>query len=564
MSGSPQKNDGKGQLSETKTAMQDLLAELDQTRREYAKLSLQLTQQDALIQHLKDAEGKKDQVINFLQEELQKVSQMSGQEAEVQGEEAKTRVMELDHRNKYLELEITRLVEENQLFSSFEKENRNLRESLLQYEAVVEKLQGSNDDLKSRANTEMVDFRAQLESEFKKRLSEAEKKFRAEAYRALSEEAKIALQGNDHLQMVLQRQNDSIEGVLARCKQLETSHERMRTEQDLAQQNLKQHQYEVHKLRKQLKESKEKNSQLEDALKQRRVERASLELLYMEYEATRKELAKTNASKRRVQKESERWKNRALQATTDMGKSDQFVATENAVKRQERVDEQLRKERQRRDRRQRIRERRAENAVKLEDAEAAVTTDPTSSDAMSDHSITEDNQLRSNNHINNRVSPMEALAMWNINFEAWQNEAGVPPRPDDPSSTDNQIRYDGDIDTEGDGDAAYHPEPPAVGSKDDVSSKPRPSKEKVRNSPDTTQTRLAADRNLSVLARRRVQAVPPHVLRNKTMQSQTSRTGAPAPDFLTVVSAEGKFVQRKKNCTIGSQSGKGPNRFFVP
>eukprot|EP01060_Flectonema_neradi_P015922 TRINITY_DN22554_c0_g1_i1.p1 TRINITY_DN22554_c0_g1~~TRINITY_DN22554_c0_g1_i1.p1 ORF type:complete len:611 (+),score=169.46 TRINITY_DN22554_c0_g1_i1:187-1833(+) len=548
--------------------MQDLLAELDQTRREYAKLSMQLTQQDALIQHLKDAEGKKDQVITFLQEELQRVNQMNGQEAEVVGEEAKTKVMELDHRNKYLELEIARLTEENKLFSSFEKENRNLRESLLQYEAVVEKLQGSNDDLKSRSNTEMVDFRAQLESEFKRRLSDAEKKFRAEAYRALSEEAKIALQGNDHLQMVLQRQNDSIEGVLARCKQLETSHDRMRTEQDLAQQNLKQHQYEVHKLRKQLKESKEKNSQLEDALKQRRIERASLELLYMEYEATRKELAKTNASKRRAQKESERWKNRALQATTDMGNADQFIVTENAVKRQERVDEQLRKERQRRDRRQRLRERRAENASKLENAEGGgITTDPTSSDAMSDHSLADDDHLNGGHNAtaNNRVSPMEALAMWNINFEAWQNESGPPPRPDDPTSTDNQIRYDGDIDTEGDGDAAYHPEPPAAASKDVVSSKPRPAKEKVKNSPDTTQARLTADRNLSVLSRRRVQAVPPHVLRNKGVHAQTSRTGAPAPDFLTVVSSEGKFVQRKKSFSTSQQGpGKGANRFFVP
>ena len=39
------------------------------------------------------------------------------------------------------------------------------------------------------------------------RLAESEKKFQSEAYRALSEEAKVALQGNDHLQTVLSKQN---------------------------------------------------------------------------------------------------------------------------------------------------------------------------------------------------------------------------------------------------------------------------------------------------------------------------------------------------------------------
>eukprot|EP00662_Eupelagonemidae_sp_cell21_P047800 gene47800-16542_t len=157
----------KQQLSETKSAMQDLLNELDQTRREYAKVSLQLTQQETMIQHLKDSEAKKDQVLAFLQDELQRVHQMHGQE----------------------------------------KDNRQLRDTLMEHQAVIEKLQNINEDLKTRASSEMTDFRSQLENEFKRRLADSEKEFRAQA-----EEAKIALQGNDHLQMVLQRQNDSIEG----------------------------------------------------------------------------------------------------------------------------------------------------------------------------------------------------------------------------------------------------------------------------------------------------------------------------------------------------------------
>ena len=57
-----------------------------------------------------------------------------------------------------------------------------------------------------------------------------------------------------------------------------------RLEQDLSHQSLQLHQAEVQKLRKQLSDSKSRCQQLEDSLKQRRIERASLELLYMEYE----------------------------------------------------------------------------------------------------------------------------------------------------------------------------------------------------------------------------------------------------------------------------------------
>eukprot|EP01063_Lacrimia_lanifica_P024758 TRINITY_DN32600_c0_g1_i1.p1 TRINITY_DN32600_c0_g1~~TRINITY_DN32600_c0_g1_i1.p1 ORF type:complete len:592 (+),score=251.41 TRINITY_DN32600_c0_g1_i1:89-1777(+) len=559
----------KGMMSETRSAMQELLTELDQTRREYAKLSLQLTQQDTMIQHLKDAEAKKDQVIVFLQEELTKVNLLYGKETEMQGEEKKTRIAELEHRNKYLEMEIKRLQEENKLFASFEKENRQLRDTNMQHQVRIEKLQSANDDLRSRASNEMSDFRSQLEIEFKRRLTEAEKKFRAEAYRALSEEAKVALQGNDHLQLVLQRQNNSIEGVLARCKQLESSHDRMKTEQDLSQQNLKQHQNEVQRLRKQLTDSKAKNTQLEDALRQRRIERASLELLYMEYEATRKELQRAQQTVKKSSREAARWRSRAIKISTDLGRTDGFDAMEQAAQRQERVDEQLRKEKVRRERRQRIREKRAANALKVEDAEAAATTDPTSSDYEGDPGANPQTAA-------SRVNPIDMLSMWNINFDAWQGDGPGDAAPPAPAGQDvagdegPPGRYDGDAEqTDGAGDprpTAPHEHQPA-----------RPKKP----SESTTQARLHADRNLSVLSRQ-----PRNKKHGAGGTAPLRRGGGGAGlygagagtlagipgstigDTLTIVNGDGDFSTRKKKFPAaggGAAAAAAPSsRFFVP
>lgn len=58
-----------------------------------------------------------------------------------------------------------------------------------------------------------------------------------------------------------------------------------KTEQELSQQSLRMHQVEAQKLRKQLTDSKSRCQQLEEDLHQRRIERASLELLFIEYEA---------------------------------------------------------------------------------------------------------------------------------------------------------------------------------------------------------------------------------------------------------------------------------------
>jgi|UniRef100_A0A7S4LDH9 myosin heavy subunit len=446
---------------DNKQAFQEVLSELEQTRKDYAKASLQLTQQETFIAHLKDGEAKKDAVIAHLEDELRNAEQIHHQELAVVTEEAKTTQLEAEHRIRFLELEVTRLTEENNIYTNFENENKEMRKTLMYQQEQMEKLTNLNEELRSKARDDMTDFRQQLEEEFKKRLAESEKKFQSEAYRALSEEAKVALQGNDHLQTVLSKQNDSIEAVLGRCKQLETSHSKMRLEQDLSHQSLQLHQAEVQKLRKQLSDSKSRCQQLEDSLKQRRIERASLELLYMEYESTQKELQKATDKLRRTQRAAERWKNRVMAQQHDVAGPGRLRQIQSSTAEMSRG---------------------RHAALRLESREtaASMSSDDEGFDSGGWDTGGEEAPHRA------KVDPMEILAMWNVNFENWKPQ-GLPDSL--PELKDTQLN-----DPQADA-AAHGPRPPV--------NRPR----KVRQTVE--RDRLEKDRELSVLSKRKFKSVPP-------------------------------------------------------
>lgn len=352
--------------AEARAAMTELFAELDRTRKEYAKATLQLTHLETTVQHQRDAESRKDQAIAYLEAELQRREQSYRQDLQVLQEENRGKEAAWEHRTKFYEMELARLKQEVDASQHFEKENRQLRDAVLENQATVEKLQLVIEELKTRAKEDAREHAAQLEAEFKRRLADSEKKFRAEAYRALSDEAKIALQGNDQLQAVLHRQNDAIESILLKCKQLEQSHATLTGEQEIAAQNIQHHVAEVQRLKRQLTEAQTRNQQLDTALQQRKVERASLELLFIEYESTRKQLSKANDQARRAARECERWRHRAVQLTQELSADQQAGATaqlEAIAQQGEKLEVHMQRSRARANRRDRERDRNASGAA---------------------------------------------------------------------------------------------------------------------------------------------------------------------------------------------------------
>jgi hypothetical protein len=570
--------------TEAKSAMSELITELDRTRKEFAKSAMHVTQLETQLQTTRDDLVRKDQRILTLESDLTATEERHRQLVNTMEESYKSKELAWLHRVKTLELEVKRLQADNEAMLLLERENRQLRDTILENQSVMERLQSINDDLRNKSKEENKDQSAFLEAEFRKRLADSEKKFRAEAYRALSEEAKLALQGNDHLQTVLQRQNDSIEAVLLRCKTLEQSHSKIQEEQEENLTSINAHVSEIQRLKKQLLEARSKGNMMDEALKQRRVERASLELLFVEYETTRKQLAQVRERCRRAQRESERWKNRAVQLTHELDdeQRESAEAKLSAMQQQsDNIETHLEKKKQRDSRRARVLASNADGATALrqaEDAAAAMWSDGGESDAAAWDAMSDEEEQHAGRSLHHRtVDPMEILAMWNVNFDSWR-----PSQDEDPSkvaSVERQVGRPQQVETISDVPEIRPASVPhtnltsnAVPSSSDlppVGASPVGGQSQMIAFPPqagSTNMRVAdrrafLDSKLSVLSQPKSTAVPPgarHYAKNipKRPLDLQRQPMPPMQELNTVSKGEFKIAKR------GGSGGDG--RFLVP
>lgn len=572
---------------EAKSAMSELITELDRTRKEFAKSAMQVTQLETQLQTTRDDLVRKDQRILTLESDAAATEERHRQLVNTMDESYKSKELAWVHRVKTLELEVNRLQTENAAMLLLERENRQLRDTILENQSVMERLQSINDDLRNKAKEENKDQSAFLEAEFRKRLADSEKKFRAEAYRALSEEAKLALQGNDHLQTVLQRQNDSIEAVLLRCKTLEQAHNKIQEEQEENMSSINAHVSEIQRLKKQLLEARSKGNMMDEALKQRRVERASLELLFVEYETTRKQLAQTRERCRRAQRESERWKNRAVQLTHELDDEQREAAEAKLLAMQvqsDNIESHIEKKKHRDAKRARVRESNADGATAMRQAEEAGWSDGGESDAAAAWDAISDEEEQSHGGggrgLRNRtVDPMEILAMWNVNFDSWRPSGeedaggGAPSKAasfEKPVARVPTVEAISDVPENGNlrppsGSAGLAPSPgdqlPPVGS----TTSPTAHQDR-QNAGGSTNMRVAdrralMDSKLSVLSQPKLSAVPPgarHYAKSVAKKPlELQRQPMPPMQELNTVS-KGEFK-------IAKRGGSGSDgRFIVP
>jgi hypothetical protein len=527
--------------SESKTAVAELIGELDRTRREYAKAALQVTQLEAQIEQLKDSEMRKDMRIAKLEAEISSRDEKHRQAVSALEEEFKTKDLAWAHRVRQLEIELQRFQKENVSVVQLEKENRSLREAVLENQATMEKLQAINEDLRQRTVEESKNQSAFLEAEFKRRLQESEKKFRAEAYRALSEEAKLALQGNDHLQTVLQRQNDSIEAVLLRCKTLEAAHAKVQEEQEESQQSLQRHVAEVQRLKKLLADAKQRGAQLDEALKQRRVERASLELLFVEYENTRKQLSEAKEKSRRAAREAERWRARAVQLTHELD-DDQREAAEAKLLQIQAQSDSIEAHLERR---------RKRDAKKLESGQASTASRGPESAAWDDLSDDEVTDGAGHGGQVQSVDPMEILAMWNVSFDAWRPEGRQDIGGEDQVDTNEQAR---------DHFPPVEPTKPPVSTAKEGTNDPQPptSSKRIPRGPTCEEIAIDKNKGLSVLSQPKSHTIPSGARHFKGGRGAGGAKPLMPPLTELSIVSQGEFKMAKKVTDLSA------NRFLIP
>lgn len=234
------------------------------------------------------------------------------QEVHITNEEARTKSLEDAHTIRCLTLERDRLREELKIYKNLEKENTDMRETILNLQSQIEKLQKIAQKEAQRARAEITEYRKVIEEEFRKKMKEVEQEAKDIAFRELSQEAKKAMDGNAKLQDILSNQNQSLEEVLGKLKSAEVEQKKMKLERDLEEEASQLNKQELRKLRKQLDNAQSKFLDLNNEVRSKKVEREALELIYDELEKSKNEQERYRQKYKTAKKEIHKWKSRAL------------------------------------------------------------------------------------------------------------------------------------------------------------------------------------------------------------------------------------------------------------
>lgn len=458
----------KSKVIDGKTAVTELVQELDKTRRELAKATLALNQAETVNQQLKEDLYAKDRTLTQMQHEI--VERDASHRLEVaavaKGSDAHQQVS--SQKSMFLENEVERLKRENEVLNEYMTQNQQLRQVLTQAHDALAELQRANAELRAQMATEIQSKTKSLEEDFTKRLFESEQKLREDAFNALSEESKVALAGNDKLQTVLQRQNETLDSVLQRCKDLEEAQRKIEEERMLIESDASGQQKEISRLHKVLEESNDRGTQLEDALKQRRIERASFELLFVEHNNVKEQLEKEKDKCRRAFREADRWREKAYTLADHLGadeKKDAMLKLQAIAQHSELLERNAERNKNRRDKLREIRKKNAEVVEAIASFERGTDVAEYNDDHDDHNDDDDEDDLENQNHSRDsravkfstnqryreededllfstkrqgggnqlQVSAMDILAIWNVNYQ--NEDAGYFPSKNNNSNS---------------------------------------------------------------------------------------------------------------------------------
>ena len=422
-----------------KTAVTELVQELDRTRRELAKSTLVLSQAETANMQLKESLSIKEKTLSQLQQELVERDASHRLEVTAVAQGSDTHHQVSNQKIHFLESEVDRLRKENEVLGEYMTQNQQLRQVLTQAHDALAELQRANAELRSKMVSEIQSKTHSLEEEMNRRLVESERKLREDAFNALSEESKVALAGNDKLQTVLQRQNETLDSVLQRCKDLEEAQSKVEEERLLIENDASTQQREINRLHRILDESNDRGYQLEDALKQRRVERASFELLFVEHNAIKEQLEKEKDKGRRALREADRWREKSYTLAEQLGsdeKRDAIMKLQAIASHSELLERNAERNKKRKDRIRESRKKNAEVAQAVQNFESGVDERMMNQNTNNDDDEDEDDENENENDQENendiveemfdttkkrqgklQVSAMDILAIWNVNYQ---------------------------------------------------------------------------------------------------------------------------------------------------
>eukprot|EP00758_Cryptobia_borreli_P005236 Tbor_TRINITY_DN4793_c0_g1::TRINITY_DN4793_c0_g1_i1::g.17004::m.17004 len=224
---------------------------------------------------------------------------------------------------------------------------------------------------------------------------------------------------NSYLHHLLKKQEESIDTVLMRCRQLEAAN-------DLMEWKMKQNNDQIELIRgdqTKLLTTQTQNQQQVNELKRRNIDSASLELLFVEYNECKRNLVKKEEKCRKLTREANRWQNRAMQLTHIL-RDDEREAGKRKILKLQAMGDNIEMNAIRASYKEKIqakaiaRQRQGASAFRRINGEvnAGVTQYTTGRDIISN------NNQRSSTQLTHpidalEISASEILAMWNANYQ---------------------------------------------------------------------------------------------------------------------------------------------------
>jgi len=232
---------------------------------------------------------------------------------------------EAQHKVDVLDQEVKRLETAHAHFQNLQERSKEMDVKIQELLATMAEMDEKHALEVHSIKKEMLDFRRQLEHNFRKMLMDKDIEFQRQAFQSLSGDKKEALLANAKLKEEMTLQSIGLEnlGQRAGAQNLELSHVKESTEN--LQQQSKEYHVEAALLRKQMRANDKLMKEMQESIRSIAEEEGQLVNVVMEntdelhpLEEVQAELQDFQSRIRQCESEIERWKARALEFTSQI------------------------------------------------------------------------------------------------------------------------------------------------------------------------------------------------------------------------------------------------------
>ena len=145
---------------------------IDDLRKQYEGLRIMCAQESQAAQELRQTLARRDEIIAQMEDKVRGMEGKHKREMNVAEAERVTVSADWEHRMKALELENLRILDESRMLQGLEKENSDLKQTIIRLESAMEENLIKHRKEIADVRADVMRFKDQLEHEFRERVKE--------------------------------------------------------------------------------------------------------------------------------------------------------------------------------------------------------------------------------------------------------------------------------------------------------------------------------------------------------------------------------------------------------